>query len=206
MSASDGQPFRYDSAPEFTDSPENFSDLPTVPPDRSEALAEISRNHHAALVRFLAVRTGSVEDAKDIVQEAFAKMLALDRPGTMSFLAAYLWRVALNLANDRGRRRLLHERYTRVLPRGEAQEASAESTVEARERLAIVEREIGNLPPRCLEAFILHVLNGLTFVEVGNEMGICKRVAQKYVARALEYLHSCVDAADAKRPSGERRR
>jgi RNA polymerase sigma factor (sigma-70 family) len=197
---------RYESAPELPGSSGDFADAAAPKPECSEALAQISRNHHAALVRFLSVRTGSVEDAKEIVQEAFAKMLALDRPGTISFLAAYLWRVAVNLAIDRRRQRVLHERYTRALPQVETRAASAESTAEARERLAIVERAIGNLPPRCLEAFILHVLNGLTFDEVGREMGICKRVAQKYVARALEYLHSCVDAADEKRASGERKR
>lgn len=179
---------------------------PTTTPNlnRTEALAEVSRNHHAALVRFVSVRTGSVEDAEEIVQEAFAKMLALDRPGTISFLASYVWRVAVNLAIDRRRQRVLQERYTRALPQAETRVLSAESTVEARERLAIVERAIGDLPPRCLEAFVLHVLNGLTFDEVGREMKISGRMAQKHLARALEYLQSCLDAADGARSRGER--
>jgi RNA polymerase sigma-70 factor (ECF subfamily) len=169
-------------------------------PDRSHALAEIFRNHHKALVRFLTLRTGSVEDAKEIVQEAYAKMLALDRPGTISFLAGYLWRIAVNLAIDRGRQRVQHERYARaVLPRAETRDFSAETTVEARERLMIVERAIGNLPARCLEAFTLHVLQGLTFDEVGGEMHISARMAKKHVARALEYLQTCLDEADVTR-------
>jgi RNA polymerase sigma factor (sigma-70 family) len=151
-------------------------------------------------VRFLTVRTGSVEDAKEIVQEAYAKMLALDRPGTISFLAGYLWRIAVNLAIDRRRQRALHERFRRsaLLP-VEKQEASAESRADARERLAIVERAIGNLPARCLEAFVLHVLRGLTFDEVGREMAISGRMAKKHVARALEYLQTCLDAANETR-------
>lgn len=206
VAPSDGRPMRHESAPELPGSLGDLTEASALKPECSEALAEVSRNHHAALVRFLAVRTGSIEDAKEIVQEAFAKMLALDRPGTISFLAAYLWRVAVNLAIDRRRQRVLHERYARGQPQGEMREVSAESTVEARQRLAIVEQAIGNLPPRCLEAFVLHVLNGLTFDEVGREMGICKRVAQKYVARALEYLHSRLDAEDEKRASGERKK
>lgn len=171
-------------------------------PDRSEALAEISRNHHAALVRFLTLRTGSVEDAKELVQEAYAKMLALDRPGTISFLAGYLWRIAVNLAIDRGRQRALHERYTQTaLPRAETREVSAETTVEARQRLAIVERAIGELPARCFQAFVLHVLQGLTFDEVGREMRISGRMAKKHLARALEYLQTCLDEADVARGS-----
>lgn len=205
MAASDGVPIPLEAAPEFPDltelpgSPSEIADTTALKPERFEALAEVSRNHHAALVRFLSVRTGSVADAEEIVQEAFAKMLALDRPGTISFLASYVWRVAVNLATDRRRQRMLHERYARALPKVEGRECSAESTVEARQRLTIVERAIGKLPPRCLEAFILHVLNGLTFDEVGREMKISARMAQKHLARALEYLQSCLDSADATR-------
>jgi RNA polymerase sigma-70 factor (ECF subfamily) len=201
-------PIALEAVPEFPDLPElpgspgEIADATASKPERFEALAEISRNHHAALVRFLSVRTGSVADAEEIVQEAFAKMLALDRPGTISFLASYVWRVAVNLATDRNRQRMLHERYARALPKVERRECSAESTVEARQRLTIVERAIGKLPPRCLEAFILHVLNGLTFDEVGREMKISGRMAQKHLARALEYLQSCLDSADTTRSAG----
>lgn len=202
MGTVDGGPELLESLPE---SPESSGPTPQPSPtglDRSQALAEISRNHHGALVRFLAVRTGSVEDAKEIVQEAYAKMLALDRPGTISFLAGYLWRIAVNLAIDRRRQQALHERLRRsALPSVETRESSAESRADARERLAIVERAIGNLPPRCLEAFVLHVLKGRTFDEVGREMSISGRMAKKHVARALEYLQTCLDVANETRGS-----
>jgi len=182
------------------ESPGDPTDTSALKQDHSQALAEISRNHQAALVRFLTVRTGSVEDAKEIVQEAFAKILALDQPGTISLPAGYLWRTAVNLAMDRKRQRALDERYRRAtLPPVEKREASAESLAEARERLSIVERAIGNLPPRCLDAFVLHVLKGLKFDEVGREMGISGRMAKKYLARALEYLQYCLDTADEPR-------
>lgn len=194
MGNADGGTGLQEPAPELTEAsgPVDFASAPTA--DRSQALAAISRNHHAALVRFLAVRTGSVEDAKEIVQEAYAKMLALDRPGTISFLAGYLWRIAVNLAIDRRRQGALLERFRRVAPPPEEkEEPSAEAVVEARQRLAIVERAIGELPPRCLEAFVLHVLKGMTFDEVGREMGVSGRMAKKHVARALEYLQGCLD-------------
>ncbi len=125
-------------------------------------------------------------------------MLALERPGTISVLAGYLWRVAVNLAIDRRRHQALHDRFTRAaLPELEKQEFSAEEIVEARERLGIVERAIDDLPPRCFEAFVLHVLQGKTFDQVGREMRISGRMAKKHVARALDYLQTCLDAANA---------
>lgn len=198
MAAADGDPRYRGSVPEMPASSGALAETPAQRPDHSQALAEIFRNHKTALVRFLTVRTGSVEDAKEIVQEAFAKMLALDRPGTIGLLAGYLWRTAVNLAIDRKRQQAHHEGFKRaVVSSADNREPSAESTADARERLAIVERAIGNLPARCLEAFVLHVMRGLTFDEVGREMGISARMAKKHVARALEYLQTCLDNAGA---------
>lgn len=153
MSTGDSAAKHQESLPELPGSQETTTSTSAPVPDRSQALHEVFRNHNAALVRFLAVRTGSTEDAKEIVQEAYAKLLALDRPGTLSFLAAYLWRVAVNLSIDRRRRRTLDERYRQTaLPSVEKRDFSAESVAAAREHLTIVQRAIDELPPRCHEA------------------------------------------------------
>ncbi len=200
MSATEYGPIRLQSAPELTESSVGIIDSPVRKPDRSQELAAICRSHHSALVRFLAIRTGSAEDAKEILQEAYAKVLSLDRPGTINLMAGYLWRTAVNLAMDRKRKHALQTRFLRsTLSLSETREFSAEATVESRERLAIVARAIGELPPRCLEAFVLHVLKSLTFVEVGRAMGISEQMSRKHVARALEYLQSSLDAADGAR-------
>lgn len=202
MRAADRGPKRQDPGAELPEPSGSRESTATPESGRSEALAEIFRNHNAALVRFLALRTGSTEDAKELVQEAYAKVLALDRPGAISLQAGFLWRIAVNLASDRRRQRASLQRFmsaARASSTEEAGDFSAESTCEARERLQIVERAIDELPPRCAEAFVLHVLQGLTFDEVGRRMGISWRMAIKHVSRALEYLQSCLDAADVTR-------
>lgn len=168
--------------------------------DKSSALAEIARSHHSALVRFLALRTGSTEDAKEIVQEAYAKLLALDRPGTISFLVGYLWRIAANLAIDRGRQRAARSRLAdAAFHPGVSSGPSTETVVELRQRLTIVERAISELPARCRQAFLLRIVEGQRFAQVGREMGITDRMAKIHVARAMEYLQDCLDAADRPR-------
>lgn len=201
MGVADGGPKRQDPVAELPGSPGARESTSTSESDRSQALAEIFRNHNAALVRFLAIRIGSTADAQELMQEAYAKVLALDRPGAISLQAGYLWKIAVNLAIDRRRERASQERFMSAARASSAEnrEFSAESTCEARERLEIVERAISELPPRCREAFILHVLQGLTFEEVGDKMEISWRMAIKHVSRALEYLQTCLDAADVTR-------
>ena len=180
------------------DSQSAGQDVPSADELRPRMVADLARNYHEALVRFLMLRVGSKEEAREIAQEAYAKLLALDRPGSISFLAGYLWRTAANLAIDRRRQRTVRQRFADVAVQGEEKLApSAERVAEGRQRLAIVERALGELPPRCLEAFTLRVLDGMRFDDVAREMGISDRMAQIYVARAVEYLQCCLDAADA---------
>jgi len=169
-------------------------------PDHAQALAEMFRAHHAAQVRFIAVRTGSVEDAKEIVQEAYVRTLAMERPGTIRFLPGYLWRIATNLAINHRKQQADRARLWRAAPLSVTEdEPSAERRIEGQERLAIIERALMRLPPKCREAFVLHVLRGLKFDEVGRVMAISERMAYKHVGRALEYLQSCLDGDDETR-------
>ena len=165
--------------------------------DRAAALAEVARQHHAPLVRFLTQRTGSIEVAKEIAQDAYVKVLAVERQGSIASLASYLWRCALNLMTDHGRRRGVRERFVQAV-RAEAEQLapSAEAVVDARQRLEIIEQALEHLPPRCLEAFMLRVVQGLPFDEVGHAMGISGRMAKIYVARALAYLHESLEDED----------
>lgn len=201
MGAGDGSGAKpRESLPELHGAPSATPDASARMTDHSQALAEMFRAHHAAQVRFIAVRTGSVEDARDIVQEAYARILALNRPGAISLLAGYLWRTAVNLARDRKRERARRERFNRTaLCLAERRDHSAEGVCEAQERLAIVERAISDLPANCVDAFVLHVLHGLKYEEVGRKMGTSGEMARKYVARSLEYLQVCLDEADATR-------
>ncbi|MBW8079216.1 MAG: hypothetical protein GJU76_14345, partial [Gallionella sp.] len=96
-----------------------------------------------------------------------------------------------------GRRRGVRERFVQAV-RAEAEQLapSAETVVDARQRLDIIEQALEQLPPRCLEAFILRVVQGLPFDEVGQAMGISGRMAKIYVARALAYLHESLEDED----------
>lgn len=165
---------------------------------RAQALADIARKHHGALLRILTQRTGSVEEAKEIAQEAYAKVLAVERRDEIASLAGYLWRSALNLVTDRARRQAVRERFIRqVRCEIEPLAPSAETVVDARQRLEVIERAVGQLSPRCLDAFLLRIVQGRPFDEVGREMGISVRMAKVYVARALASLQRRLDESDS---------
>src|SRR5688572_5593177 len=71
-------------------------------PDMRSALVErLFREHNEALVRFIFARVRSYQVAREVAQEAYVRLLSLDEPGAVSYLRAFLFKTAANLAVDR---------------------------------------------------------------------------------------------------------
>src|ERR1700743_3922041 len=79
---------------------------------RAEVVERLFREHNEALIRFLRGRVGSHNEALEVAQEAYVRLLSLDQPGAVSYLRAFLFQTANNLALDRLRRDQVHSRAT----------------------------------------------------------------------------------------------
>jgi len=158
--------------------------------DRASTVSRLFREHNRVLVGFLFARLKNEQEAKEIAQEAYVKVLQLEEsPGATSFIRAYLFRVAENLAVDRLRQRRSRSRIDQLdSPDDFFTEPLAERAAIAGQELALLKLAVGELPARCQEAFRLHKLDDHPFVEVAQRMGISERMVRKYVARALVYI------------------
>jgi len=68
---------------------------------RAEVVERLFREHNEALIRFLRGRVGSHNEALEVAQEAYVRLLSLDQPGAVSYLRAFLFKTAANIAIDR---------------------------------------------------------------------------------------------------------
>ena len=168
---------------------ETRSDEPG-PQARSSALSSLFREHNRTLVRFINARLRNEQEANEIAQEAYVKMLQLDRcPGTPSFMRHYLFRVAENLAVDRIRQRYARSRLDQLTSIDDLfQEALAERTVLADEELALLRAAVAELPEKYREAFRLIKLEDQSFPQAAHLMRISERMVRKYITRALIYI------------------
>jgi RNA polymerase sigma factor (sigma-70 family) len=158
------------------------------------AMERLFREHNAALLRFVAARLGSEQEAKEIAQEAYVRLLRLDHPETISYLRAFLFKTAANLAVDRLRAR------TRQPPMRSMEESefavfhlSPDRQIEGEQSIAILRGALAELPEKCRRAFVLHRLDGLSRQEIGARLGIRERMVRLYLARALEHLRFRLD-------------
>jgi len=170
--------------------------------DRASTVSRLFREHNRMLVGFLFARLKNEQEAKEIAQEAYVKVLQLEqKTGAASFMRAYLFRVAENLALDRVRQRHNRSRLDRLNTIGDLFEADlTERAAIAGQELALLKAAVAELPDKCGEAFRLHKLEELTFPEVAQQMRLTERMVRRYVARALYYIRlrrEGMSAADA---------
>jgi RNA polymerase sigma-70 factor (ECF subfamily) len=171
------------------------------PENHSRVIAELFRAHNAALVSFLAARLHDAQDARDVAQEAYVRLLQLDSPGALSFLRGYLFKIAENIAIDRIRHRAIRVRaaYTEGLLFDELDEhSSAEGNLIAQEELSRISTHLMELPANCRRAFVEHVLLDRPTKDIAAEMRVSDRTVRNYVTRGLIVCQAVGD--ETKRP------
>jgi RNA polymerase sigma-70 factor (ECF subfamily) len=157
----------------------------------TEAVERLFREHNESLIRFLTARLRSRQTALEVAQEAYVRLLSLDQPGAISFLRAFLFRTAANLAVDRLRRDRAQQRMTQQPAFHEFADArTPERKVASAQELAHLEHLIGQLPRKCREAFYLSRVEGLSSPEIAARMGLSERMVRVYVMRALLYCQT----------------
>lgn len=156
----------------------------------SELIDRIYRDHNEALIRFLYVKLRSEQDAREVAQEAYVRMLKLDEPDTVRHLQSYLFRTAANLAVDRLRQG--QRRPTVAVPDDGPREPCSplpaqDHILEGRQKLSLLETAITELPPKCRKAFLLYKFEGRSYGDIADEMGLSESMIRKYVIRVLVY-------------------
>ena len=147
------------------------------------------REHNEALVRFLRARLNSDADAREAAQEAYVRLLNLDQTNQPSFLRAFLFRIAANVATDMLRKR--RSRGTVIVADAAADQpepASQEQSLAARQELEIIDRALRSLPPRCREAFLLSRREGWSTAQIAASLNVSDRMVRLYLVRAIEHM------------------
>jgi RNA polymerase sigma factor (sigma-70 family) len=171
----------------------------TASPGRSALVSELFRDNNRALISYLLAHLCNEQEAREVAQEAYVKLLQLDQPGAIGFLRTYLFRTAANLAIDRIRRRGRKERIDRLdFFEERSEDASVEHAVLAEQELKILRQAIAELKPKCRRAFILHKFNERSIIDVAAEMELTPRMVRSYIARAVFYCRLRLDGRSAR--------
>jgi RNA polymerase sigma factor (sigma-70 family) len=158
----------------------------------------------AALLRYLMARGAASDEAEDILQDVYIKLLA-DRIADVEQPRAYLYRMTNNqfLAHRRAAGRRVRREEDWVSAQGGGGEADLKPSVEteliARQQLAILQRVLDDLPERTRIIFRRFRIDGEPQREIAGQLGISVSAIEKHLAKAYQAI------TDAKLRLGEDR-
>jgi len=151
----------------------------TAPKINGEALEEefegLFRDHHHLIYRTAYSVTGSRQDAEDVLQTLFVKLIERGVPdGNTGNLKGYLYRAAVNIALNivRSRKR---ENLTNEVEGLQTQAPYEEVTFDRDIQRALL-NAIAQLRPRAVEILVLHYEHNYSDAQIAKTLGTSRGV------------------------------
>jgi RNA polymerase sigma-70 factor (ECF subfamily) len=149
------------------------------------AFEELYQQHSSRLYNLAYRMAGTANDAEDLLQDIF--LLAYRKVGSFrgeSSLGTWLYRLAMNHCLD-----VLRSRQARMGQQTDSLDDEVAHVPVTRSAMGAVsridlERAIGQLPPACRAAFLLHDVEGFGHQEVGTILGISEGTSKSQVHKA----------------------
>lgn len=134
-------------------------------------------------------RLGSEDLAHDAMQETFLKVNDLPASSSIQQPAAYLFRVALNIAEDQRRRdsRLLTGVEISELIHITDEAADPARIAQGRNQVDAFQRALRKLPERTQQMLLAARVHELPHAEIARRYGVSERIVSKELKRALEH-------------------
>lgn len=149
--------------------------------------------HHGWLFGWLRRKLGSSDNAADLTQDTFLRIIA-SRDSLLGVREprAFLATTAKRLMVDQARRKMIEEAYLRELAAASAHlggPPSPEQILDTLQALAHIEMALDGLSVKARQAFLLHYLDGETHAVIAARLGVSTRMVQKYLVQALVHCH-----------------
>lgn len=150
--------------------------------------AQVYGSTYEDLVRFLYRKVWDADRAQDLAQETFVRCLREASSRPVSNARAFVFTIANNLARDEART-VLRRRKHLVLLKNEAAVADdeADASVEREQKIAAVERALGDLTDRDREVLLLWDA-GLSYQEIAQQTGLAIGAIGTTLSRARKRL------------------
>jgi RNA polymerase sigma factor (sigma-70 family) len=159
--------------------------------EEARAFDAFVRRHRMPLEKYFRRRGSSLEEAEDLTQSVFLKLLDKMRSEQAEVPDGYVFAAAASVFVD-------HRRSIAIRPSGALATALDENLaceaplpdriVEDRENLRVMRKRIRALPSKLSRAFVLHRFDQLSQAEISRRMNVSVSSVEKYIAAAIETL------------------
>jgi RNA polymerase sigma-19 factor, ECF subfamily len=166
--------------------------MTTVSTSPQQEVYTLYSTHHSWLVSWLKRRIGCIHNANDLAQDTFLRII--DKPTSYKQInepRALLSTIAHGLMVDHIRRKELEQAYLEVITHLPQQFIQPpEDRLSFIETLLKIDTLLKDLKPNVRNVFLLSKLEGLTYIEIAEKLGVSLRTVESHMADALRCLVS----------------
>jgi RNA polymerase sigma factor (sigma-70 family) len=153
--------------------------------DTPDALEEAYQRYRAELRRFFELNSPHPQLVDDLMQMMYVQLLKARRHTEVRDPLQYLFRTAWNTLHSANRRARRERQRSAALDTESLWIEDDASAVLDQEEL---ERVLRQLPRACQVAFVRQYLDGRSYKEIAEELGVTVHAVKKYLMRALNHF------------------
>lgn len=162
-------------------------------------ITDLYTDHHGWLLGWLRKKLGNSFDAADLAQDTFERLLSREEPPALLEPRAFLTTVAQGVVSNFYRRRKIEIAYMETLAALPEQQApNPETRAILFEALLEIDRRLDGLPIQVRKAFLLSQLEGMTQLQIADELNISLATVQRHIVKAM---HRCIFGGIAEIPA-----
>lgn len=150
------------------------------------------RASYRELLRYLALRTGNADEARDLAHDTWLRVADMAREGREPALRsegearAYLFTMARNLVIDQRRRDGVAQRHAEQQNPDEAGVPDAAEAAMYGQAVAAVEAALASLPERARQVFLRHRVHGEDQGALARQYGISRNMVERDMMLAMD--------------------
>src|SRR5262245_1956159 len=148
--------------------------------------------HEPSLRRYLMRRLCNAQDARELSQEVWTRLLRVENPSEVIEPIAYILRTAANVLSEfhmrRARARIVFDSEMAERADSDSTFATPDSLLEQMSTQQQLQRVLSRLPAMYRTIVLMRLCEGASYREIGARFGLSPGTAERYFFRAMSAI------------------
>lgn len=164
--------------------------------NQGQLIANFYQEYRLELVNFATIRLGNREEAEDLVQDSFVKMMTFEGMINEATVKSFAFTITVNKIKDHLRRRIFrHQMEESKMYEMELQHSNVERVAEYHDTLRIVNKSLEMLSPACAKVYRMSLFEDMAAGDIAEELQVSKRTVESQLFTSRKQMRAMMQEA-----------
>lgn len=162
---------------------------------QQQMIADFYKEYQEKLVNFAVARLGNWQEAEDLVQDVFVKLMTYEGIINETTVRSFIFTITNHeIMNILRRRACRHKVEESVMYEQELQCSAVERVVEYHDTLRLVNYCVDQLTPSCAKVYRMTLFDGKCAGEIAKELNVSKRTVESQLLTSRKKIRMMLQA------------